>query len=545
MSKATVRTYLPIIFLLLFCVFELKAFCIPAWPKSHDGIYHTIRINDYIAELSHGQFPVRWVDALDYRYGLPLFTYIYPGPYMLSSLSMAVSGSDVLSYKLIMFVGYALGVIGTYALCSKKSKFFALAAAILFGLTPYIFLDVFVRGALAEILAIGFMPWVLYGLVNRKFALAAIALCFVLISHNFFGIFFLLFLLLFLVWNGTFDRKTLGTILLGIGLAAFFLIPMLVESRFIDSGAGNGYLFNYQDHFVYLPQLFYSKWGFGYSVPGPGDGISFQLGFANILILAGSCIALVTVKRKKYLALLLLVVLGSTFLTLTYSQFIWDRITFLHGLTLYPWRLLFVSAILCPLLFYESISNIYKRHPLTAYGITIALVILAIINTRNYRQATEYIPINAYRQMEKSEGQKTSTFSRYEIAPIWSKEAKSDGDRVIYTQTKEEIPSVTHPEYIGFTITSTEPVRVTILKNYFPGWRLRDVSHAKDISIQPDSQGNVTVTLPSGTYEYRYGQTAVEIVSDFISIISVILLFWYMVQCPHKRRRARQRSRAR
>lgn len=522
--KNIIRSSLPVLFLVLFSLFICSALFKPFWPKSHDGINHVIRIKDFFHELTAGQIPVRWVDHLDYEYGLPLFTYVYPGPYLLSSVPMALGFSAADSYKIIMLAGYLLGVIGMYALFAKKNTLFALAAAVLFGLTPYMLLDVFVRGALAEVVSIGFMPWVLYALGARKHALGAISLCFVLISHNYFGIFFLLFLLLYLAWNGLFDQKVGKMILLGVGLSAFFIIPMILESRYIDSGFGNGYLFSYQDHFVYPLQLLYSKWGFGYSVPGPGDGMSFQLGFANILIIAGSLLAWVRAKRRKYLSFLLAAVLGSTFLTLTYSRFIWDKITILHGLTVFPWRLLFVSALLCPLLFYESITRLHKRYPSLAYVATIALVMLAAVNVRNYRQATEYMPLERFERLAASDGQKTTTFAREEVAPVWSKAAKSNGNRVIDAQTRKEVPSVIKPGSMQFTIKS-ETQRVTILKNYFPGWKLKDFATGKNIAIQPDEEGNITASLLAGRYAYVYGQTAVEIAANVISCVSLLIYF--------------------
>lgn len=520
MKKNNFRSHIfPLIFLFLFCLFQMKAFFIPAWPKSHDGIFHAIRIKAYFQELKHGQFPVRWVDDLDYGYGLPLFTYIYPGPYLLASIPMAVSENEVISYKLVMVLGYTLGVIGIYALFAKQNVFFACAAGILFGLTPYLFLDIFVRGALAEVLSIGFMPWALYGFTAKKYALAAISLCFVLISHNFLGIFFLLFLLCFFIWNAKYNRKLLLTIILGIGLSAFFLIPMIIESRHINSGFGNNYIFDYQNHFIYPLQLLYSKWGFGYSVLGSSDGMSFQLGLANILIIIGVCFTLFIIKRKKYLIFLLLVIFSSIFFSLIYSQFIWDQIKILHGLTLFPWRLLFIPTLLCPLLFVEWMLNIPKVTNTKKYIFAVCLIILAAINVRNYKHATEYVSMEAYQGMIIADQQKTTTVLRNEISPIWSPFPKGEGDRVIYTETGSAISATIRPESITFTI-DTKNQNITILKNYFPGWKLTNITESKDIPIQPDSHGNITVSLSHGTYAYRYGQTGIEQCANIISISS-------------------------
>jgi hypothetical protein len=73
---------------------------------------------------------------------------------------------------------------------------------------------------------------------------------------------------------------------LGLGLSAFAWLPALAARQYASMNRaveGNG---KYSDHFVYLHQLFYSPWGYGLSVRGPDDGMSFALGWSQLLLAA-------------------------------------------------------------------------------------------------------------------------------------------------------------------------------------------------------------------------------------------------------------------
>jgi hypothetical protein len=72
--------------------------------------------------------------------------------------------------------------------------------------------------------------------------------------------------------------------LLGLGLSAFIWAPALAARQYAAiNRAVEGYG-RYSNHFVYLHQLFYSPWGYGLSVPGPEDGMSFALGWSHLLL---------------------------------------------------------------------------------------------------------------------------------------------------------------------------------------------------------------------------------------------------------------------
>src|SRR6185437_687922 len=82
---------------------------------------------------------------------------------------------------------------------------------------------------------------------------------------------------------------------LGLALATFVWLPsVLLTSNIQVQALFQGYS-SYTNHFVYLHQLFHSPWGYGLSLPGDNDGMSFALGIGQIAV---ACLALIWALRR-------------------------------------------------------------------------------------------------------------------------------------------------------------------------------------------------------------------------------------------------------
>jgi hypothetical protein len=133
----------------------------------------------------------------------------------------------------------------------------------------------------------------------------------------------------------------------GLSSTAFFWLPAPLErdSAKVDR-ALTGY-FNYNDHFVYPRQLIYSPWGYGLSLPGPNDGMSFQIGLVHLALLI---ISLIAVKRarsasgKWHLIFFTFILLLAAFFTIGGSAFLWARLPLLQYLQ-FPWRILTLVVV--------------------------------------------------------------------------------------------------------------------------------------------------------------------------------------------------------
>src|SRR5205085_2001923 len=96
--------------------------------------------------------------------------------------------------------------------------------------------------------------------------------------------------------------QVLGSVVLAMGVAAYFWIPALLEKKYTMVNLLVTELAHYSIHFVAPIQFWYSPWGYGGSTFGLNDGLSFQIGKAHLLLFVVSVICLVgnkIVRKKK------------------------------------------------------------------------------------------------------------------------------------------------------------------------------------------------------------------------------------------------------
>ena len=165
---------------------------------------------------------------------------------------------------------------------------------IIYLFTPYRAVDLYVRGAIGELLSFVFMPLVLGTLVDvirekkiKNSIFFGLSLALLVLSHNITAIVFLPFVLIFaLILIVNQKEKLLSLIslgkglVLGLGLSSYYWLPVLLEKKFLQTGTP----FNPIDHFPFIKQLIIPFWGYGASVWGPYDGFSFQIGLVNLFI---------------------------------------------------------------------------------------------------------------------------------------------------------------------------------------------------------------------------------------------------------------------
>src|SRR3990172_12363125 len=96
---------------------------------------------------------------------------------------------------------------------------------------------------------------------------------------------YLIFLFLKTSEKKLFVVNCLLSIILALGLAAFFWLPAILEKKFtrVDQLLLTN-LADFRIHFVYLQQLWNWTWGFGGSAQGLVDGISFKIGKLHIIV---------------------------------------------------------------------------------------------------------------------------------------------------------------------------------------------------------------------------------------------------------------------
>lgn len=290
--------------LLVLSAFIVWPTLMPGYFFHHDDL-QVMRIFEMRKCFDTGQIPCRWVPDMGYGNGYPLFNYYSVLPYYIGGVASYVFGF-VGAAKILFFIPLFLGGFGMYFLARRLYGDWAgLAAGVLYQFAPYRALDGYVRGAIAESFALAIVPFVFYyflKLIQKRtignFIGVAVSLSLFLMCHNIMTMFFIpvlaVWILLLSFQFSAFRFQQFKTVvmagLLGIGLAAFFVLPVFLEKDLVRTETLLEGGSDFRAHFVTVPQIFFDRtWDYGASVFGSGDTISFQVGWPHwwLVVLAG------------------------------------------------------------------------------------------------------------------------------------------------------------------------------------------------------------------------------------------------------------------
>lgn len=331
----------------------------PGWFMGHEGIYPLERVIALAHELRSGDWYPRWLSAGYYGKGIPFFNYYSPGFYLLVAY-LYVFGLPLLAALktacVLAFIGGAWGMF----LWTRRHLGWGggMVAAILYFFAPYHFVDLYVRAALSEFAALALLPYLFLGIdrtLERPAALAGpvltgVAAAGIVLTHQLSALMILPFAAIYLLvrlYQKRLGRTGVVSCLAGgaiaVGLSAFYWLPVIAEwghLKELEAAVTTKYSY-YGLHFVTPLQWFATAWGFGKSVPGPEDGMSFQVG---VLLVGGSVVALLALPwlaRPVRRFAVLCAVLGGVGLWLTSASSSWVyELVPTYRYVQFPWRFL-------------------------------------------------------------------------------------------------------------------------------------------------------------------------------------------------------------
>jgi hypothetical protein len=278
-------------------------FCIPAirylFIDGYFGVSDDLHIGwlhqmDRVVEMQ--QFPPRYVPDLSFGFGYPLFNFVYPLPFYIAEVFHLIGFSLVDSVKILMGLTLPVSMFFMYRLLrTYLNEELSLAGGILYVYAPYRALEIFVRGSVGEIVAFVFFPLILYAILNGKYLILGLSTTLLILSHNILSFMFFPFVLLLVLLNRKQFLNNVKGILLGLLGSIYFWLPAIYESNLFKYDT----VFNFYDHYPTLKQLITPFWGYGASVPGPYDTMSFYSGLTGVFVML---IALVYffINIKKY-----------------------------------------------------------------------------------------------------------------------------------------------------------------------------------------------------------------------------------------------------
>ncbi len=355
--------------LALFLIPAVAPFLRPGYFwNANDARHDAYFIFEYHRALQDGILFPRWSPDFTFGFGYPFFNIYAPLAVQVGELfhllglgfTQAVKGVFVLSILL------SAGAMFTFVR-SWLGPWPALVAAVAYVYAPYHLMDMYQRAAMAESFAFVWLPWVLWGvrecvLRPRARAVIGLALAFagLMLTSNLVSVLFTpvaaLYggvLVLSRVRHGDAQGGMRGLAaavlggILGLGLSAWFWIPALAEFKYVNRAQWYGGYYDFHHHFVYFFQLFSPHWGFGISVPGPDDVISYQLGLAPYFLALGGVWVLLRRRAGEGTAegwVFLGVTLAAVWLTTGSSAWVWDHVPGV-AFAQFPWRYLMLAVL--------------------------------------------------------------------------------------------------------------------------------------------------------------------------------------------------------
>ncbi len=535
---------------------------------AHHSLFFPIQFDKGIRD---GFWLPRWGPDFAHGYGYPILVFYAPlSFYIWESFHLTGLFGVVASTKATFVVGVVLGAAGIFlyarALWGRAA---GLLASLVYTYLPYHLLNLYVRAALAEFMAMALLPWIALAfrrLVRRPswLAVAGAAGSYgaLLWTHNITALLFtpllgamILFELALKVqarggarrFGGrSFLRHTLpvaASILLAVALGTAVWLPGLSEQDDIRIEQWALQTYRYEDHFVSPHQLLAPDWGFGYSVAGPGDGMSFQLGIAAVLLAGLGLWAALGHRRPRglhaapFFAISLLILVA---LMLSPARPLWEAGP-LSTLVQFPWRLLAVAALPLAMLAGRAAPWLAPDGTLSP-GLALALL-LVIVASAPYTQP-QFTPPNprdetqqTWRDYERKHPDMVGMVAGTQQQPADSPMlAALDADQV--PQRFEALqPGVTiellHEAggSASARIVAPEPTTIRYLSYWYPGWQA--TLDGEPLPIRPDGGplGLMQVEVPAGEHllAFRFGDPPLRRAATLVSLASLLLLVGLVV----------------
>lgn len=501
------KKLLPIIVILILGSFTIRPLLHPGFFAFHDD-QQVARLFEMNKTLLGGIFPVRWVDDLGFGYGYPLFNFYPPLVYYLGEIFHLIGFGFIDSVKIV----WAIALLGSgIAMYFLSKEFFGKAGGIISALfyiyVPYHAVDAYVRGALSELFSFVWLPLILR--FSSKPIISGIFLALLMLTHN---LIFLPFVGIFIVWSFLIKKSFLNllfSLLICFGVTAFFWLPALWEKQFtlVDQFLTTN-LASYKIHFVCLPQLWNSLWGYGGSVVGCVDGMSFKLGKLHILVIF-LALGIAIFKKSKIIFTSLFFFIFSVFMTTEYSAFIWDKISPLWYLQ-FPWRFLEFAALFSSFL---AGSIFVTKNKFLKIFLFIFLISLLVYGNAKLFQPREYLFVTDRELTSDKEIKWRVSQTSFEFMP--------KGFALNPIPSEQNFSTVGGRFQFSAYFSAESKIQFPVVN--FPGWKIW-----VDNSLIPIDDNNdlklITILVPEGSHQIlgKFTDTPVRQIGNLVSLFAII-----------------------
>lgn len=539
----------------------------------HDFDFHLLNWMEAARQFSHGNLHPHWAYSAAYNAGEPRFVFYPPMSWTVGGLFgllmpwtwapvvytwLALTGSGLALYRLVR----------EYATPSA-----ALLAATFYVVNPYMLFTAYERTAYAELLAAAWIPLLLHAALRERVSIPRIAIPVALLwltnapaaVMSCYALAFIAIVRLLLPAKGSFSKMALaleiaGGTVLGLGLAAFYIVPAAYERRFVQIAMAIIPEMRVQDNFLFhhtadalhdevlhtasviavvllglavvamvLALVHTSRASRVFHASRTTDGISSQsevegVGVSSRYWLIG-CLGLLCVA----IALLLTPI----------TEPIWrlaPEMAFLQ----FPWRLLAILAAVLSLLAGLSFGTLRLRSwVITALTMCLASALIYPAYRIFHQECDEEDNVQARLALFQSNGgsEPTDEYTPNEAdndslaqanPPYW---VADDPD------AKAPANSVSGPAPTHLSLNLSRPEALILNLRDYPSWRI-DLNRTLVTARNQRADGLIAIPVPAGVSKISitYTHTLDQTLGDVISLLSIGFLLTALRRRPSSRR---------
>lgn len=527
--------------------------------ESGDFNIHIYRTITFYNAIKEGIIMPSWGGDLNATYGYPLFIFLNPLPYYLTSLFHILGFSFINSMKLFLASSFIASSLFFYLWAKKETKnsLAAFFGTIIYLFTPYHLVDLHFRTALGENAFFAFLPLFFYSFFNFKeknnltwFLASSLAFSLLIFSHQAMAVFSLFIIIPYFFYSAYkkifFWKKIVdyfSVIILGFIYSLYTWMPHLLYTKYTHASL----LAQQTVSFLELHELLYSPWRFGFLFQGPYGELSYLIGYTQVLLLVICLYTLIIKKTNKTLhnALLFWFVLifFIIFMITPFSAFIWNNIPILNTAQFSSRLLLILTFALSAIGMNTTIY--YKKKYLAIYLFIILTVGYTVLNW-GHRKVIPNINdttliLNLPISTATAEGLTYMGSPRWiDIRHPWKTEIPKNNLENI--SGNSEITLITRRNnYHQYIIYSNSKVFLKENTYYFPGWKL--FIDDKPTQIQTTNKkdpGLIYFSAPKGVHkiELIYKDLPNLFIAKIISVstisFSLILIIMLNKKFRHK-----------
>ena len=522
---------------------------------AHDIGYHLNRIMQISEGLSNGRFPILIHSGLLHNLGYanPLF---YPELFLyIPAIIMSITHIHVLTaYKLFLIIISFFTFLSMYYTSKKifEKKEIAYLSGILYTFSLYRLTDIYVRGALGELIAFIFLPLLIYGLYNvifeknDKWYFICIGFWGLINSHVLSFIIMIPIVLTICILNVDIivkNKKVFFKLLIAacvsILLCIGFIGPMM-EQKSLG-------IYKVDVHDADTPQALYEranslsmalsssvKSGFSVDSSTRDDGMSSGIGL--ILIVLALCILYRKNVNGNNRFEIQGIAIGMVVLVMTTKLFPWNHFGAL-SLIQFPYRLNIIPTVLFSLIGANIAYELFEDKRSACTLLSIILIIfsgymISNININfNPEKATSFEDLVSISKGADRE------VGNAEYIPVTANENSDDLTLYNIHEKNVSIPFTQNGSDIEFEYSgSNNKFEVNIPLIYYKGYNAQIKDNNGNITklevVHNTENGHVLIKGDkslTGTVEVKYQMTIIQKTCYTISCLTLIVLIGFII----------------